>query len=236
MGVLGGPNNANAKNLGRCFGECDKDSHCAYGLKCFQREKGEPIPGCSGPGGGKNWDYCYDPLWEELKNTKPPPKTTKAPPKTTKAPPKTTKPSKTTTKKTKKLGGGNDNKAKNLKACFGECDNHSQCAKGLKCFQRSNGEPIPGCHGPGGGKDWDYCYDPKHGGIKVLGGPNNPNAKNLGRCFGECDKDSHCAYGLKCFQREKGEPIPGCSGPGGGKNWDYCYDPLWEELKTTKKP
>merc|ERR1712032_933332 len=23
------------------------------------------------------------------------------------------------------------------------------------------GEPIPGCKGNGGGKDWDYCYDPK---------------------------------------------------------------------------
>jgi hypothetical protein len=58
------------------------------------------------------------------------------------------------------LSGGNDPKAKNLKACTGECDNNAQCAAGLKCFQRQNGEDIPGCTGAGGGKDWDYCYNP----------------------------------------------------------------------------
>merc|ERR1719271_881759 len=61
----------------------------------------------------------------------------------------------------KTLSGGNSGAAKNLKACTGECDADTQCAKGLKCFQRSKGEPIPGCKGNGGGKDWDYCYDPK---------------------------------------------------------------------------
>ena len=58
------------------------------------------------------------------------------------------------------LSGKNDGKAKNLRACTGECDADSQCASGLKCFQRSHGEPIPGCKGKGGGADWDYCYDP----------------------------------------------------------------------------
>ena len=58
------------------------------------------------------------------------------------------------------MSGGNDGNAKNLKACIGECDNDGQCAAGLKCFQRSNGEAIPGCKGSGAGKDWDYCYDP----------------------------------------------------------------------------
>ena len=58
------------------------------------------------------------------------------------------------------LGGGNDNGAVNLTACTGECDSDAQCAAGLRCFQRSNGETIPGCFGPGGGRNWDYCYDP----------------------------------------------------------------------------
>jgi len=63
------------------------------------------------------------------------------------------------------LSGGNDNFAFNLQACVGECDASSQCAEGLSCFQRSNGETIPGCYGDGdtgGGAaaDWDYCYDP----------------------------------------------------------------------------
>jgi len=127
----------------------------------------------------------------------------------------------------KELSGKNDSKAKNLKACTGECDGDKQCAMGLRCFERSNGEKIPGCKGAGGGKDWDYCYNPLNGGIKELGGPNDSKAKNLGRCWGECDGDKQCAYGLKCFERSKGEPIPGCKD---GKkkmpaNYDYCYDP-----------
>merc|ERR1711959_396101 len=40
----------------------------------------------------------------------------------------------------KNLSDGNSGSAKNLKACTGECDADSQCAKGLKCFQRSKGE------------------------------------------------------------------------------------------------
>merc|ERR1711881_135474 len=85
---------------------------------------------------------------------------------------------------------------------------------------------MGGCTGNGGGRDWDYCYNPLHdGGEKKLSGGNNGSAKNLKRCTGECDADSQCAYGLKCFQRSKGEKIPGCKGNGGGKDWDYCYDP-----------
>lgn len=58
------------------------------------------------------------------------------------------------------LSGGNDGSATNLQRCTGECDSDSQCAAGLKCFQRSNGEAIPGCSGTGHAPDWGYCYDP----------------------------------------------------------------------------
>merc|ERR1719262_632537 len=121
------------------------------------------------------------------------------------------------------LQGGNDNKAKNLDACIGECDNDGQCKPGLKCFQRNGIGPVPGCAGvsnPEG--DWDYCYDPT--GSVELQGPNDNGAKNLEACIGECDNDGQCKAGLKCFQRDKGETIPGCSGEG-KKDWDYCYDP-----------
>jgi len=120
------------------------------------------------------------------------------------------------------LGGPNDGAARNLEACIGECDSDAQCKPGLKCFQRNGLTPVPGCFGSG--KDgWDYCYDPT-GSIPLSGGNNN-NARNLQACVGECDNDSQCASGLKCFQRSNGETIPGCSGPGAGQDWDYCYDP-----------
>ena len=54
-----GGNDANAKNLLACTGECESDGQCATGLTCFQRSSGEAIPGCTGNGGGNNWDYCY---------------------------------------------------------------------------------------------------------------------------------------------------------------------------------
>merc|ERR1712060_931339 len=248
---LGGGNNGGAKNLKACSGECDADSQCAKGLKCFQRSKGEKIPGCKGNGGGKDWDYCYNPLHGG----------------------------------DKELGGPNNSKAKNLQRCVGECDADSQCAYGLKCFQRSKGETIPGCKGKGGGPSHDYCYDPKievkkpnpcaknNGGCdkarkcmnsngkakcgncpkgftnlgatkckkavpadKNLSGGNNGGAKNLKACSGECDADSQCAKGLKCFQRSKGEKIPGCKGNGGGKDWDYCYNPLHGGVKELGGP
>jgi len=41
----------------QCEGDCDKDSHCADGLRCFQRSGYTAVPGCSGQG-KKNYDYC----------------------------------------------------------------------------------------------------------------------------------------------------------------------------------
>lgn len=56
-----------------------------------------------------------------------------------------------------------DRTAADLQMCQGDCDDDSECAPGLVCFLRSNGEIIPGCKGTGGGKAWDACYDPALG-------------------------------------------------------------------------
>merc|ERR1711907_188955 len=58
------------------------------------------------------------------------------------------------------LSGDNDNTATDLQACIGECDADDQCGDGLICYQRENGEDIPGCTGSGEGDTWDYCYNP----------------------------------------------------------------------------
>merc|ERR1719295_2266972 len=56
---------ANGNNvLGNCQGDCDKDSHCAGDLKCWQRaaDNIEPIPGCNGDLSALDGkDFCYDP-------------------------------------------------------------------------------------------------------------------------------------------------------------------------------
>merc|ERR1719326_2754410 len=131
------------------------------------------------------------------------------------------------------LQGGNDNNAKNLEACIGECDNDGQCKAGLKCFQRNGFTPVPGCSGKGE-KSWDYCYDPT-GSLELQGGNDN-KAKNLEACIGECDNDGQCKSGLKCFQRSHGETIPGCTGKGAGPRDDYCYDPSWQPGTVTPPP
>merc|ERR1711981_1038230 len=127
------------------------------------------------------------------------------------------------------LGWSAHSKGK-LQRCQGDCDNDSHCAAGLKCFQRNGKTAVPGCNAGGKGdtKDTDYCY-------KQTSSPNalvnlGWSAHTLGKlnqCQGDCDNDSHCAAGLKCFQRNGKTAVPGCKSGGAGdvKDTDYCYKP-----------
>ena len=48
----------------------------------------------------------------------------------------------------------------------------------------------------------------------------------LGLCKGDCDSDSHCKKGLKCYQSQRsGNIVTGCEGRTKLLH-DYCYDPL----------
>ena len=54
---------------------------------------------------------------------------------------------------------------------------------------------------------------------------------------GDCDQDSQCDKGLKCFQRSGTTAVPGCTGKG-VTNHDYCIKPTVKPTKpkkTTKK-
>ena len=76
-------------------------------------------------------------------------------------------------------------------------------------------------------------------GVPQLQGSNLNGATvpgSLEACIGECDHDVDCKAGLKCFQREHGEAIPGCSGSGGGTNWDYCYEPSATTISARFEP
>ena len=67
-----------------------------------------------------------------------------------------------------------------------------------------------------GKSNYDYCINPEE--LKSYGwGPS----KNLHLCEGDCDNDSKCVPGLKCFQRDALEAIPGCSGSE-TYSMDYC--------------
>jgi len=124
-------------------------------------------------------------------------------------------------------GGSGCTSSKKCEACQGDCDSDSDCIGRLKCFQRENGEQVPGC-AKGGPKNYDFCYDPQT--IQNKGGSGCTSGKKCEACQGDCDNDSDCKSGLKCFQREKGEQVPGCN-EGGPKDYDFCYHPdaLWNK-------
>merc|ERR1712000_376321 len=109
-----------------------------------------------------------------------------------------------------------------LNMCQGDCDANSNCASGLRCFQRNGKQPVPGCNA-GGVNGWDYCYNPGSTTMLNLG----VSAHGLGKlnvCQGDCDADSNCASGLKCFQRNGKQAVPGCKAGGSGdvSTYDYC--------------
>ena len=165
-----------------CEGDCDNDSDCASGLRCFQRNGLTPVPGCSSSG-TFDFDYCI--LVPELKDFgRPTPLASQLP----------------------------------LQLCEGDCNDDSDCASGLRCFQRNGHTPVPRCSGSGT-FDYDYCIlEPE---LKDFGFTPLESQLPLQVCEGDCDDDSDCASGLKCFQRNGLSPVPGCSGSG-TFDQDYC--------------
>ena len=51
------------------------------------------------------------------------------------------------------------------------------------------------------------------------------------QCMGDCDSDAECKPGLKCFQRDGSQQsdIPGCAMSGQETDYDYCYDPNFND-------
>eukprot|EP01047_Picozoa_sp_COSAG01_P027209 COSAG01_NODE_1788_length_9229_cov_55.522125_4_plen_833_part_00 len=180
-----------SKKCGQCDGDCDDDTDCMPGLKCFQRNDKTVVPGCvaGGPGDVKDYDYCYG--GTHLINK----------------------------------GGSGCTSSKKCGQCDGDCDDDTDCMPGLKCFQRNGKTVVPGCvaGGPGDVKGYDYCSRSTH--LVNKGGSGCTSSKKCGQCDGDCDGDTDCMPGLKCFQRNDKTVVPGCiaGGPGDVKGYDYCY-------------
>ena len=205
--ALAGTNDGRARGLQACVGECDSDSQCGAGLKCFQRDGFTSVPGCIGHG-KKDWDYCYDPL-----DGRPTALVSKGSSPNTRSP----------WPVGRKLG-----------ACQGDCDGDTDCAAGLKCWQRSRSTSgVPGCDfgGVGDVGHYDYCYDPASEVRHLVDRGRDPSTATtkLLTCQGDCDADADCAGELVCFKRDKAStPVPGCTIGGAGDigTHDYCVDPL----------
>ena len=181
-----GVNPSSRYPLGQCEGDCDNDQQCSGNLVCFQRNGGTPVPGCEGNDGSRS-DYCIDPadLDGGSPNPSPSNQPTPAPvPQPTDAPqPAPTRnptpapvpvptiapiPSPTPAPNPGP-GGPQPNlrfygvtppsSVRPLGVCEGDCDRDSDCQGNLICFQRSGGEPVPGCTGSDNSRT-DYCISP----------------------------------------------------------------------------
>jgi hypothetical protein len=130
--------NPKVNSLKKCIGECKSDAHCAPGLKCMVRDKGESVPGCTGrgrlTGNGYTAKYCYDPTYNYLSGYNHP------------------------TASSSQLQAC-------VGEC--DSDEHCAKVDGvqLECVQRNAGEKVPGCVGEGEELDgglvsWDYCTNP----------------------------------------------------------------------------
>lgn len=143
-----------------CQGDCDEDSDCQRGLKCWKRKDGSSgAPGCGGQPQSEV-DYCYDP------GGNPTPSPTQYPTacddisranqyaynecqKNQYQPPLVFK--------------GNDAGPifgqPRLGVCEGDCDTDQDCDWGFVCFSREGNEPVPGCDNSNdpGGYGTDYC-------------------------------------------------------------------------------
>jgi len=122
-----------------------------------------------------------------------------------------------------------DNPTHKLEKCEGDCDDDSDCQEGLLCFERKGFTQVPGCFGEGT-KNGDYCFkssDSQFPLLKYIA--DNVDDGTLEECEGDCDADDDCKEGLVCYERSKGEFIPGCSGRGleapSNKKSDYCCNP-----------
>lgn len=225
VGDNGSP--ASSFPLQKCQGDCDTDAECAAGLICFPRTS-EEVPGCTGITSAMDGIYfCNDP-WESQADSTPASTTN------------------STASYTLDRVGNNGIPAENfpLQKCQGDCDDDSECAGSLECFQRNPGDSrkIPGCKGTPLTGDTDYCYDPNDASQQPSSGNPQLNDKGsnwlpvksypLGLCEGDCDGDSDCEGDLVCHQRDGNDAVPSCGGTGTYNN-DYCIRP---ESETAKPP
>lgn len=192
--------------LDACLGDCDTDSDCQPGMFCFSRNADEfkDVPGCTGSNEEANgYDVCFERAPNALWRAR--------------------------------------NPVYPLGACLGDCNNDADCEPGLYCFQRDADGfvPVPGC--VGGDTDdssTDYCFArPANYVFRTgNGGLNNVGVDDgtfpLGACEGDCDQDSECGEGLKCFSRSAFEEVPGCVGVGTRSGDDICFDHTLSEQPT----
>ena len=118
--------------LGQCEGDCDEDFDCADGFICFQRNGGDAVPGCNG---GESISIGTDFCIDPADVSESP------------------GPNNPTTPQSRRWGKG---------ICDGDCDDDSDCAGDLICYQRKKGDAAPPqCPNINTNTQIDYCVEPE---------------------------------------------------------------------------
>jgi hypothetical protein len=164
--------------LQKCQGDCDRDSDCASGLKCFYRKMGDTlhIPGCTGSPLRDSTDYCYDPTATFASApTSPhgplpvgPTPMAKFPVRPPVKPPVQLPSTAFQPTTTNGAAAVLQDKGINwfpadvypLKLCQGDCDGDYDCEGELVCHQRTNSLAVPSCTGRPT-LNTDYCIHPR---------------------------------------------------------------------------
>jgi hypothetical protein len=114
--------------------------------------------------------------------------------------------------------------------CQGDCSSDSDCVLGMMCFHRLSGDPLPFCSIKAGDTEAKTAVCVPVAVPENLLGPSYEVQSRsipppLGVCEGDCNvADAHCQEGLICFERNSGQPVPGCHDFDGGKS-AFCIDP-----------
>lgn len=149
--------------LGRCQGDCDVDSHCQGGLRCYQRDANAHVPGCTGgEQDGTSSDYCIrledfpeGATTSRLPSPSPVPSTT---PSSSASENLSTASNSSHIQPRGELTVFPDPITRPLGLCQGDCDSDEDCEDGLICWMRNAGDtPIPFCNGPVGTSRTDFC-------------------------------------------------------------------------------
>jgi hypothetical protein len=183
-----------------CEGGCSESAQCAGGLHCFIRSADglEAIPGCQ-DGGEAGEGYCAAPSnyvqmssFERVQDDG-------------------------------SVSTSDDcTPDEPCGLCQADCDNDSQCAGNLICFQRDGLTPVPGCSGEGK-PNADYCINPQQV-LSLRDSASNAcsTTNKCDICAGECTNNDDCTGSLTCVTHAAGGDLPLCLGQG-TLGISYCY-------------
>ena len=220
--------------LQECEGDCQTNDDCGPGLICLQRNKGDPIPGCAGNIWGSRTDYCirqeyvYDETVTPTPTLLPIDSITSTPTLSPIIPITSTPTAAPIVSVTSKPTVSPISPATSTPTMSPIVPETSTPTMFPTVAKTSAPTLSPITQYPS--SEPSIAPMPTKAPVliplKFVGDNLPPSLLPLGECEGDCRDDSDCQHGLVCFQRDKGDPLPGCRGDINGSRTDYCVNPI----------